>query len=179
LTGSKSLHVRTLCIVKTNDFNYTTTCILLSFVAKGFCYDVFISAHDECRELVENMILLPLERDCNPPYIICWHMRNFIAGIPIMEQITDAVYQSRKVVFVFSEHFMESTFCRMELEQAMHRLLTSRTRCLVPIALSEDAVPQELKSKLTYWPLVNVQEENLLERITKLLGMYQKVYTRK
>ena len=98
-------------------------------------------------------------------------MRNFLAGIPIMEQITDAVYQSRKVVFVFSEHFMESTFCRMELEQAMHRLLTSRTRCLVPIVLSEEAVPQELKSKLTYWPLVNAQEENLLEKITKLIGM--------
>lgn len=146
--------------------------VLLSSVAKGFIYDAFICAHDECRELIEEKILLHLETDCHPPYRICWHLRNFVAGVSIMENITDAVYQSRKVVFVFSEHFMESSFCCMELEQAMHRLLKSRTRCIIPIALSENAVPKEIKSKLTYLPLVTAQENNLMKQIKELIGKF-------
>ena len=147
--------------------------VLLSSVAKGFIYDAFICAHDECRELVEEKILLHLEMDCHPPYKICWHLRNFVAGVSIMENITDAVYQSRKVVFVFSEHFLESSFCCMELEQAMHRLLKSRTRCIIPITLSENAVPKEIKSKLTYLPLVTAQKNNLMKQIKELIGKFR------
>ena len=72
---------------------------------------------------------------------------------------------------------MESQFCRMELDLALHRMHSSRTRCLIPIALGEGCVPDELKKKITYWPLRGavVEEEGgreeLLRKLTSLIGV--------
>lgn len=38
-----------------------------------------------------------------------------------MENIADSVYNSRKVLAVISKNFMESKFCREELEMALYR----------------------------------------------------------
>ena len=35
-------------------------------------------------------------------------------------------------------------------------------------------MPKKLKSMLTYWPLVNVNDAHFLEKITKLLGRLKK-----
>lgn len=144
-------------------------CVFLSAV-QGFSYDVFISVHDEASDIAQEKILNPLEEECNPPYKVCWHHRDFIAGLPITEQIAEAVQTSRKVVFIFSEHFAQSKFCCLELEHTLHRLLMTRTRCLIPITLSEKVVPRELKRRITYWPVVNALEEDLTEKLTKLIG---------
>ncbi len=146
--------------------NYTSVLA----AAEGFIYDVFISAHDEARDIVQEKLLQPLENDFDPPYKVCWHLRDFIAGLPISEQIAEAVQTSRKVVFVFSEHFAESEFCCLELEHTLHRLLMTRTRCLIPITLSEGAVPRNLRRRITYWPVLNAKEENFVNEITELLG---------
>ena len=137
----------------------------------GFRYDVFISVHDEAREFVQEHILLPLEHQCSPPYKVCWHLRDFIAGIPITEQIADAVLHSRKIIFVFSPHFMESTFCQMELRHSLHRLSTTHTRCIVPISMSDQCVPKNIKSILTYWPIIPADEDQMVEKICHFLGM--------
>ena len=66
---------------------------------------------------------------------------------------------------------MKSQFCCYELEQALHRFQTTCTRCILPVVLSEEAVPKRLKSMLTYWPLVNLNDnDEFLERITRILG---------
>ena len=77
---------------------------------------------------------------------------------------------------------MESQFCRTELDLALHRMHSSRTRCLIPIALDEGCVPEELRGKITYWPLrgtvVKGGEggggggggEELLRKLTSLIG---------
>ena len=121
------------------------------------------------RGLVQHKILHELENH-DPPYKVCWHLRDFTVGLPINEQIAMSILQSRKVLFVFSEHFTESQFCRSELDQALHRFQTTHTRCILPIVLNEDSVPKKLKSMLTYWPLVNLNDAHFLEKITKLLG---------
>lgn len=139
-------------------------------IGDGFKYDIFISAHHEVRDIVEKRIIAPLETSYQPSYHICWHERDFEVGVPIMEQIAQAVEQSRKILFIFSESFMQSSFCQFELELALHRLLVTRTRCLVPIALSEAAVPGKLKKRITYWPMLDPNVGNLLEDITKLIG---------
>lgn len=135
----------------------------------GFDYDVFLSAHDEVRGLVQHKILHQLESH-DPPYKVCWHLRDFTVGLPINEQIATSILRSRKILFVFSEHFTESQFCCSELDQALHRFQTTRTRCILPIVLNEDTVPKKLKSVLTYWPLVNLNDAHFPEKITKLLG---------
>ena len=143
----------------------------MSFTDNGYECDVFICAHDEVRNLVENSILKPLEEECNPPYTICWHHRDFIAGLNIAEQIGEYIHtKSRKIMFVFSEKFTDSTFCNMELSQALHRLLTTHTRCIIPITLSENAVPSQLRRMLTYWPVVHTNDDGFVQKLTELIG---------
>lgn len=123
------------------------------------------------RGIVQHKLLQLLEKR-SPPYKVCWHLRDFIVGVPINEQITNSIQQSRKIIFVFSEHFVESQFCCSELDQALDRFQLTRTRCILPIVLDEETVPKKVKSILTYWPLVNLNDSNVLERITRILGKF-------
>lgn len=126
-------------------------------------------AHEELRDWIEEAILFPLENDCNPPYKVCWHLRDFITGLPISEQIETAVYESRKVALIFSKQFMDSKFCQLELELAMYREFKSRTRCLLPITFGKELVPAVMKSKLTYLQITR-NHEQLTATLVKLLG---------
>ena len=121
------------------------------------------------RGIVQHKILHLLEKR-DPPYKVCWHLRDFTVGFPINEQIAYSIAKSRKIVFVFSEHFVDSQFCCSELDHALHRFQTTRTRCIVPIVLNEDTVPQKVKALLTYWPLVRLNDADFLEKITRILG---------
>ncbi len=122
------------------------------------------------RQYVETNIIRPLEsRDqYHAPYRVCWHLRDFVAGLSITEQIADAVSNSRKVLFVFSERFPESKYCQFELQLAMKRLVDTNTRCLVPMATSEGVVPRRVKQLLTYCSVESIDDTEW----TKLLGRY-------
>ena len=134
-------------------------------------YDAFISAHDETKEFIEKCILHPLESTSHfpVPYKLCWHSRDFIPGIPILEQIADCMAESRKIIVVFSEHFMESEFCRVELDLAIRRHQTTCTRCIVPVALSERDVPDRVKQRITYLPTV-LADDKFTTNVAKILG---------
>lgn len=134
----------------------------------GFTYDVFVCAHDEMRDWIEKVIVFPLENNCNPPYKICWHLRDFVTGLPINEQIVNAVYRSRKVAIIFSKHFMDSKFCQLELENAIYRQLESRTRCLLPITMRDELVPPKMKKNFTYLRISG--NEQLATKLVELIG---------
>lgn len=88
-------------------------------------------------------------------YKVCWHHDDFIVGKPITDNINGAVDNSRKVVVVLSKNFTSSDHCMMELDRTLHRLQTTRTRCIIPIVTDADCeVPLELRSKVTYWPII-------------------------
>ena len=139
---------------------------------EGFLYDAFISAHDEAKDFVFENILQPLESDWtgSTPYKLCWHSRDFIPGIPIMEQIARSISESRKIIFVFSEHFSQSEFCCAELQLAMNRYLSSNTRCIVPVALADSYVPEEVRQSITYLPSLSADEGDVAGRIAQVLG---------
>jgi len=125
--------------------------------------------------IVDN-ILHPLEA-VQPPYKICWHLRDFIPGMSINEQISSAVSNSRKVLFIFSEHFEESDFCRFELELAMARQLSTNTRCVLPLTVGSDCVPNCVKASITYMPVCEISLNNgqllggqLLKKLIKIIG---------
>lgn len=138
----------------------------------GFTYDAFISAHDEAKDFVLQNILYPLEslHNSSSQYRLCWHSRDFIPGIPVMEQITECIAKSRKIIFVFSEHFLQSKFCHVELELAMNRYLSSHTRCIVPVALTEKDVPANVKRMITYLPILSAGNGNVAEKIAQIMG---------
>ena len=116
-------------------------------------------------------LLYPLENCIHPvPYKLCWHSRDFLPGIPILEQISDCMAESRKIIFVFSENFMDSDFCRVELQLALARCQTSATRCIIPIALSEKNVPSGVKERITYLSAIVAGGETLTANVARILG---------
>ena len=133
--------------------------------AEGFKWDVFVSYHHETEEFVVKHIKTPLESNYN----VCWHHDDFIAGRTILDNITDAVDNSRKTIFVFSKSFSESDHCMSELRHSLYRLQNTRTRCVIPITLDTNAVPKELKSQVTYWPIIEV-DDNFYHNLTKAIG---------
>lgn len=139
----------------------------------GFKWDVFLSYHNEMEDFVLTHIKMPLEHR-QPSYNVCWHHVDFLAGRTILDNINKAVDESRKVVFVFSKSFPQSEYCMAELTRTLDRLQRTRTRCMVPIVLTEEGVPKELKSRVTYWPVVKPEADFIVKLISHLgkLGRY-------
>lgn len=87
-----------------------------------------------------------------------------------MEQIAHTMAKSRKIIFVFSEHFSQSRFCSAELELAMTRYMSSCTRCILPVALASGFVPEDLRKRITYLPVLSAGEEDVAGKIAKVMG---------
>ncbi|XP_078406843.1 toll-like receptor 22 [Cetorhinus maximus] len=131
-------------------------------------YDAFISynAHDE--HWVLNQLLPNLEG--NNEWTLCLHHRDFEPGRPIIDNIVDNIYQSRKTICVISRHFLESEWCSAEIQVASFRLFDERKDVLILIFL-EDIPSQQLSpyhrmrklvKKTTYLQWPQHQEETSL-----------------
>ncbi|CAJ1081637.1 toll-like receptor 13 [Xyrichtys novacula] len=98
-------------------------------------YDAFISynAHDEPWVIGE---LLPkLEEEQG--WKLCLHHRDFEPGKPIIENITDAIYGSRKTICVISRRYLESEWCSREITLASFRLFDEQKDVLILVFLEE------------------------------------------
>uniref|UniRef100_A0A4W6CLK3 TIR domain-containing protein n=1 Tax=Lates calcarifer TaxID=8187 RepID=A0A4W6CLK3_LATCA len=79
-------------------------------------YDAFISynVHDEAWVLNEMLPVLEGEQG----WRLCLHHRDFQPGKPIIENITDAIYGSRKTICVISRRYLHSEWCSREIQMA-------------------------------------------------------------
>uniref|UniRef100_A0A8C5GLV7 Toll-like receptor 13 n=1 Tax=Gouania willdenowi TaxID=441366 RepID=A0A8C5GLV7_GOUWI len=79
-------------------------------------YDAFISynVHDEAWVYRE---LLPV-LEGQQGWRLCLHHRDFEPGKAIVENITDAIYSSRKTLCVISHHYLQSEWCSREIQMA-------------------------------------------------------------
>ncbi|CAL8401858.1 unnamed protein product [Gadus morhua 'NCC'] len=104
-------------------------------------YDAFVSynANDEGWVLGE---LLPKLED-EQGWRLCLHHRDFQPGKPIMENITDAIYGSRKTICVVSADYLESEWCSREIQVASFRLFDEQKDVLILVFL-EDIPMQQL-----------------------------------
>ena len=87
-----------------------------------------------------------------------------------MEQIARAMARSRRVIFVFSEHFSQSSFCSAELELAMNRYMSSCTRCILPVAIGGEHVPENVRERITYLPVLSTKEGDVAGKIAEVMG---------
>ncbi|XP_077980283.1 uncharacterized protein LOC144435572 [Glandiceps talaboti] len=85
-------------------------------------YDAFVCYSDRDSEWV-NETLLPRIEDLPPKLKLCIAERDFILGKYVFINIEDAITLSRKVIFLVSTNFVESTWCQFELELANQHLL--------------------------------------------------------
>ncbi|KAK6293023.1 hypothetical protein J4Q44_G00365240 [Coregonus suidteri] len=98
-------------------------------------YDAFISynTHDESWVMRE---LLP-ELEGEQGWKLCLHHRDFQPGKPIIENITDAIYRSRKTICVITHRYLESEWCSREIQVASFRLFDEQKDVLILVFLEE------------------------------------------
>uniref|UniRef100_A0A8C5F7U2 Toll-like receptor 13 n=2 Tax=Gadus morhua TaxID=8049 RepID=A0A8C5F7U2_GADMO len=104
-------------------------------------YDAFVSynATDEGWVLGE---LLP-KLEVKQGWTLCLHHRDFQPGRPIIENITDAIYGSRKTICVVSRDYLQSEWCSREIQVASFRLFDEQKDVLILVFL-EDIPMQQL-----------------------------------
>uniref|UniRef100_A0A667ZUF0 Toll-like receptor 2 n=1 Tax=Myripristis murdjan TaxID=586833 RepID=A0A667ZUF0_9TELE len=122
------------------------------------CYDAFVSYSERDASWVEEY--LPLQA-----FSLCLHKRDFLPGQWIVDNIMSAMERSRRTVFILSENFVSSDWCRYELDFSHFRLFDGKddgdTAILILLEpLSKDDIPKrfcklrKLMNSTTYleWP---------------------------
>ena len=82
-----------------------------------------------------NENLIPILEKHSVSYSI--HTRDFELGLPIVQNMADSVYGSRKVLIVLSDNYFASNFCREELHMAVQREADSRDSSLILVAIDK------------------------------------------
>uniref|UniRef100_A0A8C5B6Z0 TIR domain-containing protein n=1 Tax=Gadus morhua TaxID=8049 RepID=A0A8C5B6Z0_GADMO len=104
-------------------------------------YDAFVSYNTNDEGWVLGELLPKLEDEQG--WRLCLHHRDFQPGKPIMENITDAIYGSRKTICVVSRDYLESEWCSREIQVASFRLFDEQKDVLILVFL-EDIPMQQL-----------------------------------
>ncbi|KAJ1216368.1 hypothetical protein NDU88_003971 [Pleurodeles waltl] len=135
---------------------------------EDICYDAFVSYSERDSEWVENIMGHELE-NANPPLKLCLHKRDFVPGKWIIDNIIDSMEKSRKTLFVLSEYFVQSEWCKYELEFSHFRLIDEKNDTVILILLEpieKETIPKrfcklrKLMNTKTYleWPLEESQQ---------------------
>jgi hypothetical protein len=99
-------------------------------------------------------------------FLGCIAARDFHPRWSILENITEAITKSYKVILILTDHFIKSKWCEYEADQALIvRSLESKQNCVIPILLEECEIPNKLKL-LTYLDLT--LDNNSLAELQKL-----------
>ncbi|NXR83149.1 TLR22 protein, partial [Pycnonotus jocosus] len=136
---------------------------------KDVCYDAFVSYSENDSEWVENTMVRELEQAC-PPFRLCLHKRDFVPGKWIVDNIIDSIEKSRKTLFVLSEHFVQSEWCKYELDFSHFRLFDENNDAAILVLLEpiqSKAIPKrfcklrKIMNTKTYleWPAGEEQQQ--------------------
>ncbi|XP_023128625.2 toll-like receptor 13 [Amphiprion ocellaris] len=105
-------------------------------------YDAFISYNTHDEPWVIRELLPKLEGEQG--WKLCLHHRDFEPGKPIIDNITDAIYGSRKTICVISRRYLDSEWCSKEIQAASFRLFDEQKDVLILVFLEE--IPRYLLS---------------------------------
>ena len=113
----------------------------------NFKYDVFVTYSRKDFQWVDRE-LLRLLRENQVKY--CVDHKDFELGKAVVENITDSVYQSRKVLAVWSRSYASSKYCKQELDYAIQRSFENSDCSVIVITLDKTdrkQLPQPLRAK--------------------------------
>ncbi|XP_067437011.1 toll-like receptor 2 [Thunnus thynnus] len=140
-------------------------------------FDAFVSYSERDAGWVENFLVPELEEtgennedEMNPrgnrPLSLCLHKRDFLPGQWIVDNIISAMERSRRTIFILSENFVRSDWCRYELDFSHFRLFDGTAGgdpaiLILLEPLAKDDIPKrfyklrKLMNSTTYleWPL--------------------------
>lgn len=146
---------------------------------KDVCYDAFVSYSENDSDWVENTMVRELEQAC-PPFRLCLHKRDFVPGKWIVDNIIDSIEKSRKTLFVLSEHFVQSEWCKYELDFSHFRLFDENNDAAILVLLEpiqSNAIPKrfcklrKIMNTKTYleWPAGEEQQQVFWENLKRAL----------
>ncbi|XP_031562113.1 uncharacterized protein LOC116297929 [Actinia tenebrosa] len=104
-------------------------------------YDVFISYSSKDVTFATE-IQRELERQ---DFKCCIHIRDFTPGDTIINNISNAIYGSRVTLAILSPDFVDSEWCKGELQQALTRSM--RDHRVIPILYKNCQIPTELRHR--------------------------------
>lgn len=124
--------------------------------------DAFVSYSQHDAEWVEE-ILVPELESTQPPFALCLHKRDFQPGRWIVDNIIDSIEKSHRTLFVLSEHFVTSEWCRYELDFSHFRIVDEHNDSAVLVLLEpikKETIPKrfcklrKIMNSRTYleWP---------------------------
>ncbi|XP_047423208.1 toll-like receptor 2 [Sciurus carolinensis] len=136
---------------------------------RDICYDAFVSYSERDAYWVEELMVQKLE-NWEPPFRLCLHKRDFVPGKWIIDNIIDSIEKSHKTVFVLSENFVRSEWCKYELDFSHFRLFDENNDTAILVLLEpieKKAIPQrfcklrKIMNTKTYleWPRDEAQQE--------------------
>ncbi|XP_066511977.1 toll-like receptor 2 [Hoplias malabaricus] len=134
----------------------------VSRAGESLRYDAFVSYSQHDAEWVEE-ILVPKLENAHPPFALCLHKRDFLPGRWIVDSIIDSIEKSHRTLFVLSENFVTSEWCRYELDFSHFRIIDEHNDSAVLILLepiSKETIPKrflklrKIMNSRTYleWP---------------------------
>ncbi|KAG9262415.1 toll-like receptor 13 [Astyanax mexicanus] len=143
----------------------------------GFQYDAFVSYNTHDEPWVMEELLSKLEGEQG--WRLCLHHRDFQPGKPIVDNIVEGIYSSRKTICVISRHYLESEWCSREIQVASFRLFDEKKDVLILVFL-EDIPNSELSpyyrmrrliKKRTYlkWPKLGKDTQYFWQKLRAAL----------
>ncbi|XP_068705109.1 uncharacterized protein [Montipora foliosa] len=138
-------------------------------VDQQFRYDVFVTFSSQDSNWIKKALIPLLD---NHEINYCIHYKDFEIGKPVIDNVTQSVYTSRKVLIVMSHNYMSSEFCRGELEIALYRCATMGDPCVIAIridGIDRSNLPKALRNRtfLDYYDLI--ERKTWQERLIKHL----------
>ncbi|XP_054422588.1 toll-like receptor 13 [Pteronotus mesoamericanus] len=104
---------------------------------KEFIYDAFVSFTATDEQWVYEELVPALEKDGQPTFKLCLHQRDFEPGMDIFENIQNAINASRKTLCVVSNHYLQSEWCRLEVQLASIKMFYEHEDVIILIFLEE------------------------------------------
>lgn len=109
-----------------------------------FAYDVFVSYSDYNRSWVLDEFLPNIEK--RQSINVCLHERDFTVGHGILENIISCMDKSRCLLLLISGKFLESQWCKFEMNLAQHRLLETKKEKLIVVFLEDVPIKNQPKT---------------------------------
>lgn len=116
-------------------------------------YDVFISYSNQDTSWVNEQLKNKLESH-DPPYRVCIHERDFEVGATIFDNILNSVDQSKRMIIVLSNSFIQSEWCRFEFRAAHQKVLEDKTNYLI-LVLFDDVNSNSLDDEIKLYLRTN------------------------
>uniref|UniRef100_A0A8C6QY07 TIR domain-containing protein n=1 Tax=Nannospalax galili TaxID=1026970 RepID=A0A8C6QY07_NANGA len=104
---------------------------------KEFIYDAFVSFTATDEKWVYKELVPALEDGSKPTFKLCLHHRDFEPGIDIFENIQNAINTSRKTLCIVSNHYLNSEWCRLEVQLASLKMFYEHEDVIILIFLEE------------------------------------------